>query len=96
MKLYKDICSTWISRTCAEIFFLTDWRHKRLKNTIDLLLFYGEYFYGFSESEEVSEKSSTDKWFSSELFLASFVRNPEAAIRGVLFTLKNTCERPHL
>ena len=33
-------------------FFLTDWRHKRLKNTIDLLLFYGENFYGFSESEQ--------------------------------------------
>ena len=32
-------------------FFLTDWRHKRLKNTIDLLLFYREQFYGFSESE---------------------------------------------
>ena len=31
-------------------FFLTDWRHKRLKNTIDLLLFYREHFYGFSES----------------------------------------------
>ena len=31
-------------------FFLIDWRHKRLKNTIDLLLFYGEHFYGFSES----------------------------------------------
>ena len=32
------------------IFFLTYWRHKRLKNTIDLLLFYGELFYGFSQS----------------------------------------------
>ena len=31
-------------------FFLTDWRHERLKNTIDLLLFHGEDFYGFSES----------------------------------------------
>ena len=30
-------------------FFLIDWRHKRLKNTIDLLLLYGENFYGFSE-----------------------------------------------
>ena len=30
-------------------FFLIDWRHKR-KNTIDLLLVYGEPFYGFSES----------------------------------------------
>ena len=35
----------------SRIFFLTDWRHKRLKNTIDLLLFYGENFNGFSESE---------------------------------------------
>ena len=32
-------------------FFLTDWRHKRFKNTIDPLLFYGEHFYGFSESD---------------------------------------------
>ena len=31
-------------------FFLIDWSHKRLKNTIDLLLFYGEHFHGFSES----------------------------------------------
>ena len=32
-------------------FFLTDWRNKRLKNKIDLLLFYREHLYGFSESE---------------------------------------------
>ena len=32
-------------------FFRIDWRHKRLKNTIDLLIFYGEHFYGFLESE---------------------------------------------
>ena len=32
-------------------FFLTDWRHKRLKITIDLLIFYGEHVSGFSESE---------------------------------------------
>ena len=30
---------------------ITDWRHKRLKNTIDLLLFYGEHFYQFLESD---------------------------------------------
>ena len=47
---YTKICSAWTSRTSAEIFFLTDWRHKRLKNTIDLLLFYREHFYEFSES----------------------------------------------
>ena len=52
MKLYKDICSAWISRTSAESFFLLiDWRHKRLKNTIDLFLFYGEHFCGISESD---------------------------------------------
>ena len=51
MKLYKDNCSAWISRTSAEFFFLIGWRHKLLKNTIDLLLFYGENFSGFSESE---------------------------------------------
>ena len=32
-------------------FFLIDWCHKSLKNTIDLLLFYGEHFCGFSESD---------------------------------------------
>ena len=31
-------------------FFLIEWRHKRLKITIDLLLFYGELSNGFSES----------------------------------------------
>ena len=35
----------------AAIFFLMNWRHKRLKNTIDLLLFYGEHLYGFLESD---------------------------------------------
>ena len=30
--------------------FLIDWHHKHLKNTIDLLLFYREHFYGFLES----------------------------------------------
>ena len=50
MKSYQDICSAWISRTSAEIFFLIDWHHKRLKNAIDLVLFYGEHFYRFSES----------------------------------------------
>ena len=49
-KTIKDICSAWMSRTSAECF-PTDWRHEYLKNTIDLLLFYGKHFYGFSESE---------------------------------------------
>ena len=41
--------------------FLTDWRYKRLKNTIDLLLFYGEPFHGFSESDETKKKGKETK-----------------------------------
>ena len=47
-------------------FFLTDSRHKRLKNIIDLLLFYGEHFYGLSESENKKNNSIShdlDNWF---------------------------------
>ena len=46
--------------------FLTDWRYKRLKNTADLL-FYGEHFYGFSESE-VEKRISMDwlNWLMSQ------------------------------
>ena len=51
MKLYKDISSAWIRRSFAKFFFVTDWRHKRLKNTKDLLLMYGEHFHGFSEND---------------------------------------------
>ena len=51
MRLYKDICSAWISMYFCRIFFFIDWHHKCPKNTIDLLLFHGEYFYRFSENE---------------------------------------------
>ena len=34
---------------CRNVF-LTDWRYKRLKNTIDLMLFYGEHFFEFLEN----------------------------------------------
>ena len=51
MKLYEDIWSAWISCTSAEIFFSHRWHHKCLRNTIDLLLFYREYFYGFLGSD---------------------------------------------
>ena len=36
----------WSKVLLWQLTFLIDWRHKRLKNTIDLLLFYGEHFYG--------------------------------------------------
>ena len=62
MNLYKNICFTWISRTSAEFFFLTDWRDKRLKNTIDLLLFYEEHFYGFPESALLVSLMHFENW----------------------------------
>ena len=49
-------------------FFLTDWRHKRLKNTIDLLLFYGEHFYGFSESD-LRKRRKKETFISQQTYL---------------------------
>ena len=46
MKLYKDLSSALIICTSANIVFLMDWCYKPFKNTIDLLLFYKEHFYG--------------------------------------------------
>ena len=54
MKLYKEFVLHeqlyFLPYFCRNIFPI-DWRHKRLKNTADLLIFYGEHFYGFSESD---------------------------------------------
>ena len=51
-------------------FFLTNWHHKRLKNTIDLLLFYEEHFYGFSESEMFcSREYRESSWRSGNWFI---------------------------
>ena len=49
---------------CDQNFFLTDWHHKGLKNTTDLL-FCGEPFYGLSESENEKNNSISrdlDNW----------------------------------
>ena len=69
MKLYKDACSAWISPASAETFShrLTS---KCLKNAIDLLLFSGEHFYGFSESAEIlSMKDDDEKAIKMDLLL---------------------------
>ena len=44
-------------------FLLRDWRHKRLKNITDLLLFHGEHFYEFSESDKYSAECFVKKEF---------------------------------
>ena len=53
MKLYKTFARheqvVLLPRYIGIHLFLIDRRHKHLKNTIDLLLFYGELFYGFLE-----------------------------------------------
>ena len=64
MKLYKYICSAWIKCTSVEFLFFRDWRHKHLKNTIVLLLFYGEHLYGFSESDNEDDDFLNQKGFS--------------------------------
>ena len=49
-------------------FFLTDCRHKRLKNrSIDLLLFYGEHFYGIWESEHLRIFSNLHYYTDNEV-----------------------------
>ena len=45
MKLYKDILFCMNKPYFCRYLFLIDWRHKYLKNTIDLLLLCGEHFY---------------------------------------------------
>ena len=67
MKLYKGICSAWISRTSAKKFFFMDWHHKHLKNVIDLLLFYEEHFHGFSESDLWKRRKKT--FISQHIYL---------------------------
>ena len=53
-------------------FFLIDWLHKRLKNKIALLLFYGEKFYGFSESAQ-SYSTLIINWTPSEVLFKDSV-----------------------
>ena len=58
---------------CQNIF-LKDWRHKRLKKTIDLLLFDGEHFYGFSESVMTNHTTQCMyfTWYRLVLFFREF------------------------
>ena len=49
-------------------FCLVDWRHKGLKNTTDLLLFYGKHFYGFSKSVYVEHKVSIKRLSLIDVF----------------------------
>ena len=50
--IFYCFCSlSFARRNLAVISFI----EKRLKNTIDLLLFYGEHCYGFSESDLYNE-----------------------------------------
>ena len=64
---------------CRNIF-LVDGRHKHPKNTIDLLLFYGEHFYGFSESD-ICERSPLD--VISYIFVSLELRSVEKIVSRV-------------
>ena len=87
MKLYKDICSAWISRTSTDIFFLIDWHyHKRLKNTIDLLLLYGEHFMDF-------RKVILLFWFSEKILVFPKFFSAQKSSIAQSFGKKNTEKR---
>ena len=62
-------------------FFLIDWLHKRLKNKIDLLLFYGEKLYGFSESVQ-SYSTLIINWTPSEVLFKDSVVIAVQALSG--------------
>ena len=80
---------------CQKLF-LTDWRHKRLQNTIDLLLFYGEHFYRFSESDLRIRQKKT--FISQQTYLyiqaTDILKFYEVLFRtyfkGLFFSLKNS------
>ena len=62
---------------CSKVFlidnFLIDWHQKDLKNKIDQLLFYGEHFYGFLESDlwQLQKKA----FISQQTYLYIWVTN---------------------
>ena len=93
MKLYKDIFSAWISCTSAK-FFSYRWRHKCLKNTTDLLLFYQEHLYGFLGSDlwkhwKKNIHFTTNYIFGSQTFW-SFMKFYFVHIVKVFLSLKNS------
>ena len=46
-----------------------DWHHEHLKNTIYLLLFYGEHFYGFWESDFRKCREKKNTFISQQTYL---------------------------
>ena len=50
--------------------FLMDWCHKHLKNTVDIMLFYGGYFYGFLEYDLWKRRKKT---FISQQYIYIYI-----------------------
>ena len=74
MKLYKEFPlheQLYFLPYFCRNFFLIDWRHKRLKNTADLLLFYGEHFYGFSESDLWKRRKKKHSLHNKHIYIYS-------------------------
>ena len=65
-------------------FFLADWRHKLLKNKIDLLLIYREHFYGFSESAIIpwGTREVSKIYMASQYLTKIYFPSPSSVERG--------------
>ena len=63
----------------CQIFFLTDWHHKRLKNTIDLLLFYGFFYLHFGKCivfKKIEEKKRRNRRWNQRFRYEFFKEGP--------------------
>ena len=76
--------------------FLIDWRHKHVKNTIDLLLIYREHFYGFSERDLWKRWKKNIYFTTVDIYIYgsqtfwSFMKFYFVHIVKVCFVLKNS------
>ena len=71
MKLYNIIWHLFCMNEpyfCRNFFFI-DWCHKRLKNKIDLLLFYREHFYGFLGSDLWKSQKKKHSFHNKHIYI---------------------------
>ena len=86
MKLYRHLFSMNKTYFCWNFHFLVDWRHKHLKNIVDLLLFYGEHYYGFLGSD-LRKKSEKNIHFTIIISIYTGHRHFEVFLSFILYIL---------
>ena len=86
MKLYRHLFCMNKTYFCRNFHFLVDWRHKHLKNIVDLLLFYGENYYGFLGSD-LRKKSEKNIHFTIIISIYTGHRHFEVFLSFILYIL---------